>query len=84
MKASDKYLNKWLTILERCGVSKSDYDKKEKELQKRFGKTPTSSDIVWGLWNDLIMRPHESLEELSYIYYNVGRFMNDKDNKINL
>lgn len=78
MKLSDKYLDKWLARLGRHDISKFDYNKKEKELQIRFGKTPTIPDVIWGLWNNLIVTPCEDLEELACIYYEAGGFLHDE------
>ena len=44
-----------LKYLKSYGITKDDFDQKRKELSTTFGKIAGSSDVAWGLYNDLVI-----------------------------
>jgi hypothetical protein len=60
-------LNKYLKSLEGYGVSKKNFDKKKKELSKRFKKDASDNDVIWSFFNELILKTSGDLHKLKII-----------------
>ena len=81
---SSSFLNKedvaavdWLKKLEDFGIKNNDFIKKREELSERFKKEVKSTDIIWGLFNELILKTKEP-HLLKTIYYEMALFLNEE------
>jgi hypothetical protein len=54
------------------GITKEMYFVKEKELTKKFGETPQAGDVIWGIYNDLILMKSKNYQNLSSIYFSMA------------
>lgn len=80
---SSPFLNKedalamdWLKKLGDFGIKDSDFINKRKELSEKFGKEAKSTDVIWGLFNELILKTKD-LCLLKTIYYSMALFLNE-------
>jgi len=64
-----------LKYLENFGFKGNDFINKRRELSKKFGKEAKSTDVIWGLFNELILKT-EDLHSLKMIYYEMALFLN--------
>ena len=65
----------WLKNLENFGIKDNDFINKRIELSKTFGKEAKSTDVIWGLFNELILKTKD-LNSLKMIYYEMALFLN--------
>ena len=65
----------WLKNLENFGIKDDDFINKRSELSKKFGKEAKSTDVIWGLFNELILETKD-LHSLKMIYYEMALFLN--------
>ncbi len=65
----------WLKNLENFGIKDNDFLNKRRELFKKFGKEAESTDVIWGLFNELILKTKD-LHSLKMIYYEMALFLN--------
>lgn len=80
---SSSFLNKedavamdWLKKLEDFGIKDNDFINKRKELSEKFRKEAKSTDVIWSLFNKLILKTKD-LCLLKAIYYNMALFLNE-------
>jgi len=68
-----------LRRLEGYGVTEKDYDRHEKMLEKRFGATPSTNDIVWSILSELSAKR----KHIPMVYIDMARIasMEGKDTK---
>jgi len=71
-------LNKWKKNLERFGVTNKQFEEDKKELSKRFKKEASDGDVIWSLFNKLILKNARDFQELSSIYYEMALFLKDE------
>jgi len=71
-------LNKWKRNLERYDITNEQFEKEKKELSKRFKKKASDNDVVWSLFNKLILKHISNFSKLSSIYYDMALFLNDE------
>lgn len=64
-----------LIKLENYGINESKFHKKKKELSSKFGNEAKSGDIIWGIYNELILNIKDR-HSLKMIYYEMGILMN--------
>jgi hypothetical protein len=66
-----------LKNLENIGIKikDNDFKTKKRELSIKFGKEAKSSDVIWGLFNELILKMKD-LHSLKMIYYEMALFLN--------
>lgn len=65
----------WLKNLENFGIKDNDFINKRRELSKKFGEEAKSVDVIWGLFNELILKT-KNLHSLKMIYYEMALFLN--------
>ena len=68
----------WLKNLENFGIKDNDFINERRELSKKFGKKAKSTDVIWGLFNELIILKIKTkdLNSLKMIYYDMALFLN--------
>ena len=71
-------LNKWKKNLERYDIKNKQFEKEKKELSKRFKKEASDRDVIWSLFNKLILKYVNNFQELSSIYYDMAIFLNEE------
>ena len=78
-------INGWLNDLSQYGITKSDFDSNKDALAKKFGKEPYPRDVIWGIFNQLILKTND-LRTLSTIYFQMALFLNEenKDSSLQL
>lgn len=64
--------------LERYGINNKLFEKERLELSKKFGKDPSEEDVIWSIFNQLIIRFADNLQELKMIYYEMALFLNEE------
>ena len=71
-------LNKWKRNLEGYGITNRQFVKEKKELSKKFKKEAPDNDVVWSLFNKLILKNVSDYSNLSGIYYQMAIFLNEE------
>lgn len=69
--------NRWISNLQSYGITEKDYDKHESELSKRFGSKASYRDVIWKIFNELLLVKHE-LQDLKMLYYQMALFLNEE------
>ena len=64
-----------LKNLENFGIKNNDFINKKRKLSKKFGEEAKSADVIWGLFNELILKT-KNLHSLQVIYYDMALFLN--------
>lgn len=64
----------WFNKLEYQGIEQWDFINKREELTKKFGKSSNSTDIIWGLFNQLVLKANDPAS-LKLIYYEMALFL---------
>ena len=77
LNKEDAIVADWLKKLDIFGIKDSDFINKKKELSNKFGTEANSTDTIWGLFNELILRTRD-LHSLKLIYYEMALFLNKK------
>jgi len=67
----------WLKNLQNFGIKDNDFINKRRVLSKKFGKEAKSTDVIWGLFNELILKTKD-LHSLKMIYYEMALFLNQE------
>ena len=71
-------VNKWKKNLERYNITPEQFEKEKRELSKRFKKEAFDGDIIWSLFNKLILKNANDFQKLSSIYYEMAIFLNEE------
>lgn len=74
-------LDKWKKNLERYGITNRQFEKEKKEISKRFKKEASDADIIWSLFNKLILKNARDFQELHFIYGDMANFLRDGGDK---
>lgn len=61
--------------LENYGISVGYFHKKMKELSSKFGGIARSEDVIWGIYNELILKTQD-IHSLKMIYYEMAIILN--------
>jgi hypothetical protein len=64
----------WFNKLEYQGIEQKNFIDMREELTKKFGKNPKSADIIWGLFNQLVLKANDPAS-LRMIYYEMALFL---------
>lgn len=67
----------WLKRLSEYGVTEKDFEITKDQLSKKFGQEPSSQDVLWSLFNQLIANKRNDLQTLKTIYYEMALFLNE-------
>lgn len=74
----------WPKILKNYGIKEKDFIVKRKTLLNKFRKEPSSYDIIWGLFNELLLKIMRTgnLYSLKSVYKDMALFLEEegKDN----
>ena len=65
----------WLRHLNNFGIKDIDFINERRGLSKKFGNEAKSTDVIWGLFNKLILKTKD-LHSLKCIYYDMALFLN--------
>lgn len=68
--------------LEKFGVTKDEFIKRKEEHYLKYGIENNNNDVVWSLFNDLLIRNANNVDTLRTIYYTMAVLLNHegKDN----
>ncbi len=67
-----------LKQLEAYDVTAEDFKNKRAELSEKFGSRAKSTDVIWGIFNDLLLKNNQNLDTLRMIYYSMALFLNSE------
>lgn len=67
----------WLKHLEDFGINDNDFINKRRALSKKFGTEAKATDVIWSLFQELILKT-EDLHSLKMIYYQMALFKNKR------
>ena len=70
--------NKYLRNLEQYGVTERDYDVQRDRLYKKYGQEPRIPDVVWAVFNELLIAKINDIYSLPMIYFEMALFLNDE------
>jgi len=79
---NDAIASDYFNTISGYGLNEADYFRKYEQLKNRFKTQPNSLDVIWGLFNDLILE-HYKLNDLQFlvsIHYTQALFL-DQQNK---
>jgi hypothetical protein len=68
---------KWLNILYSYGINEKDISNTSQQLFKKFGKEPNDNDIIWSLFNQVVLKTRD-YQTLKMIYYEMALFLNEE------
>lgn len=71
----EKFRDPWLKELSSYEISKKDYEKADNNLTKKFGKKATVSDIIWSLFNEVIIKNINDFQKQYHVYFLMGNFI---------
>jgi len=78
LKKDDAIAVDWFKRLEDFGIKVNDFSDKRIELSKKFGQEAKSTDVIWGLFNKLILKETD-LQELKILYFEMALFLNNEN-----
>lgn len=67
--------SKFINNLSSFGLSKKDFEKEKELLSKKFKQTANDSDILWSLYNKLVMKTSDK-HKIKSLYYEMALFLN--------
>ncbi|MGO8763257.1 MAG: hypothetical protein ACLQUS_14830 [Desulfobaccales bacterium] len=67
----------WLKNLKHFGITENDYDVEKDILSNKFRVEASNKDIIWGLFNKLILNNAKDFQSLSMIYHEMAIFLNE-------
>ena len=67
----------WLKRLDEYEVTEQDFVVTKDQLSKKFGQEPGNQDVLWSLFNQLIVKNRNDLQTLKRIYHEMALFLND-------
>ncbi|MDP2982416.1 MAG: hypothetical protein Q8O92_03700 [Candidatus Latescibacter sp.] len=72
------YRKSIMQLLGNYGITEKEYDKRKKELTIKLTSEANDRDVIWSLFNELIMKKikNNELGELYIIYYQMALFCN--------
>ncbi|MBI2415792.1 MAG: hypothetical protein HYV33_03970 [Candidatus Kerfeldbacteria bacterium] len=70
-------INKHLKNLSPYGMGKKDFEIEKNELEKKFGQQPTDQDVLYSLFNKLVVQTSD-FQDLKSIYYSMALFLNEE------
>lgn len=68
----------WLKNLENYGIKDRDFISEKRELSKKFGKEAQATDVIWGIFNELLLKTKD-LHSLKMIYHDMALFLNQQE-----
>ncbi|MEO0127659.1 MAG: phage minor head protein [candidate division WOR-3 bacterium] len=68
----------WFNKLQGYGFTRDDFRRKKEELAKKFKIKPPLRDIIWGLFQEAIMKNADSYHFLSIINYEMAVFLDEE------
>lgn len=72
------FRNKWLSILSQYGITEKDFDIHKGKLSKKFGQEARNRDVIWSIFNELLIKKNKDLNSLKMIYYEMALFLNEE------
>ena len=78
---ADEYRH-FIYMAQEFGFSDNCYQETELALARKFNKQPSPSDVIWALYNQLILRIKD-LGRLKGIYYSMALFLNKNGKNYN-
>ena len=67
----------WLKILGGYGVVKQDFEIAKAQLYEKLKQEPSTQDVIWSLFHQLIEKNKNDLYKLKMIYYEMALFLNE-------
>jgi hypothetical protein len=67
----------YLKKLDYLGINSGHYHNKRNSLAEKFGTNPSSRDVMWGLYNDLIVNNIRDYFTLKQLYFAMAHFQED-------
>ncbi|MCF7836257.1 hypothetical protein K9N08_02305 [Candidatus Gracilibacteria bacterium] len=72
------FRNDWLKDLEQFGVTEKDFLAKKESSLKKFGQARSDRDIIWYIFNELILKNINDFQTLKMINYQMALFLNQE------
>ena len=68
----------WLKILGGYGVVKQDFEIAKAQLYEKLKQEPSTQDVIWSLFHQLIEKNKNDFYKLKMIYYEMALYLNEQ------
>jgi len=72
-----QFYKKWIENLEQFNVTEKDFQTKQLALNKKFGHKASTHDVIWGIFNTLIVMTNDP-QQLRMINNEMALFLDDE------